>query len=108
MKRVLVFLFFLQAAAAQQGNQQQAAEDRGHASRHQARAFLPAPLEYDRQGVGRGAQEAPQELLAQSVHDIDAGFDPAHPDPPEAFKLPASPGRSNVPPRGDPAVAPAK
>jgi lysophospholipase L1-like esterase len=28
-------------------------------------------------------------------------FDPAHPDPPEKFAVPASPGRSNVPPRGN-------
>jgi len=28
-------------------------------------------------------------------------FDPAHPDSPEAFSVPASPGRSNVAPRGN-------
>jgi len=28
-------------------------------------------------------------------------FDPAHPDPPEAFDLPLSPGRQNIPPRGN-------
>ena len=28
-------------------------------------------------------------------------FDPAHPDPPEAFDVPASPRRSNLPPRGN-------
>jgi len=28
-------------------------------------------------------------------------FDPAHPDPPEKFDVPASPGRSNVSPRGN-------
>jgi hypothetical protein len=28
-------------------------------------------------------------------------FDPGHPDAPEAFDVPASPGRSNVPPRGN-------
>ena len=28
-------------------------------------------------------------------------FDPAHPDPPESFDLPLSPGRQNIPPRGN-------
>jgi lysophospholipase L1-like esterase len=38
--------------------------------------------------------------LTNYIVDDYKTFDPAHPDPPEAFKLPASPGRSNVPPRG--------
>jgi lysophospholipase L1-like esterase len=38
--------------------------------------------------------------LAKYIVDDYKTFDPAHPDPPEAFKLAASPGRSNVPPRG--------
>jgi len=38
--------------------------------------------------------------LAKFIVDDYKTFDPAHPDPPEAFKLPVSPGRSNVPPRG--------
>jgi lysophospholipase L1-like esterase len=46
--------------------------------------------------------------LAKYIVDDYQTFDPAHPDRPEAFKLPASPGRSNVPPRGDSGVAPAK
>ncbi|MGA9627516.1 MAG: rhamnogalacturonan acetylesterase [Bryobacteraceae bacterium] len=46
--------------------------------------------------------------LAKYIVDDYQPFDPARPDPPEAFKLPVDPGRSNVPPRGDPAVAPAR
>jgi lysophospholipase L1-like esterase len=38
--------------------------------------------------------------LAKYIVDDYKTFDPAHPDPPEAFQLPADPGRSNVPPRG--------
>ena len=38
--------------------------------------------------------------LARYIVDDYQPFDPAHPDPPEAFKLPLSPGRSTVPPRG--------
>jgi hypothetical protein len=90
-----------QAAAAQQGNQEQAAENRGHASRHQARAFLPATLEHDGQGVGRGAQKAPQELLAEHVQDIDAGLDPANADLDvpargQVRKRPSSPGKAKA------------
>jgi len=36
----------------------------------------------------------------QYIVDDYQTFDPAHPDSPEAFKLPVSPGRSNVAPRG--------
>ncbi len=39
--------------------------------------------------------------LARFIADDFAGFDPTHPDSPEAFALPASPLRSNVPPRGN-------
>ena len=46
--------------------------------------------------------------LAKYIVDDYQPFDPAHPDAPEAFKLPVDPGRSNVPPRGDSARPPAK
>ena len=39
--------------------------------------------------------------LARYIVEDYRPFDPAHPDPPEAFDVPASPGRSNVPPRGN-------
>jgi lysophospholipase L1-like esterase len=39
--------------------------------------------------------------LARYIVEDYKPFDPAHPDPPEAFDVPASPGRSNVPPRGN-------
>jgi lysophospholipase L1-like esterase len=39
--------------------------------------------------------------LAQDIVPDFKGFDPAHPDAPESFTLPASPRRSNVAPRGN-------
>ncbi len=39
--------------------------------------------------------------LARRLLEDYKPFDPAHPDPPEAFDVPASPGRSNVAPRGN-------
>jgi len=39
--------------------------------------------------------------LARFIVDDFKPFDPAHPDPPEGFAVPASPGRSNIPPRGN-------
>jgi lysophospholipase L1-like esterase len=39
--------------------------------------------------------------LAKFIVDDYKPFDPAHPDSPDAFDVPASPGRSNVPPRGN-------
>ena len=39
--------------------------------------------------------------LANLISGDFAGFDPAHPDAPETFALPASPMRSNVAPRGN-------
>ena len=39
--------------------------------------------------------------LAQFITDDFKGFDPAHPDAPESFALPASPLRSRVPPHGN-------
>ncbi len=39
--------------------------------------------------------------LAQFIADDFKGFDPAHPDAPETFALPASPLHSNVAPRGN-------
>ncbi len=39
--------------------------------------------------------------LANSIVEDFSGFDPAHPDSPESFDLPASPVRSNVTPRGN-------
>jgi lysophospholipase L1-like esterase len=39
--------------------------------------------------------------LAQSIAADFTGFDPAHPDSPENFALPASPMRSNLTPRGN-------
>jgi lysophospholipase L1-like esterase len=39
--------------------------------------------------------------LAKWIAPDYAGFDPAKPDPPETFALPASPQRSNVTPRGN-------
>jgi len=39
--------------------------------------------------------------LAKFIVDDYQPFDPAHPDSPEAFDVPASPGRSNVPRRGN-------
>ena len=40
------------------------------------------------------------DLARHIVADYKA-FDPAHPDSPETFNVPASPGRSNLPPRGN-------
>lgn len=39
--------------------------------------------------------------LARYILEDYKPFDPAHPDPPEAFDVPASPGRSSVAPRGN-------
>ena len=39
--------------------------------------------------------------LAKFIADDFTGFDPAHPDPVEKFSLAASPGRTNVAPRGN-------
>jgi len=39
--------------------------------------------------------------LAKFITDDFAGFDPAHPDNVDQFALPASPGRTNVAPRGN-------
>jgi lysophospholipase L1-like esterase len=39
--------------------------------------------------------------LAKFIVDDYKPFDPAHPDSPEKYDVPASPGRSNVPPRGN-------
>ena len=39
--------------------------------------------------------------LAQSIAPDYTAFDPAKPDAPDAFALPASPQRSNVAPRGN-------
>jgi lysophospholipase L1-like esterase len=39
--------------------------------------------------------------LANSIVDDFKGFDPAHPDSPDSFDLPASPIHSNVAPRGN-------
>jgi lysophospholipase L1-like esterase len=39
--------------------------------------------------------------LARHIVEDYKTFDPAHPDPPEAFDVPASPGRSTVAPRGN-------
>jgi lysophospholipase L1-like esterase len=39
--------------------------------------------------------------LARSIVDDFKGFDPAHPESPETFVLPASPARSNLAPRGN-------
>ena len=39
--------------------------------------------------------------LADFIVEDFAGFDPAHPDAPESFHLPASPARSDVGPRGN-------
>jgi len=39
--------------------------------------------------------------LAPFIVDDFPGYDPAHPDDPEKFSLPASPGRTNVAPRGN-------
>jgi lysophospholipase L1-like esterase len=39
--------------------------------------------------------------LAQFIVDDFQGFDPAHPDAPERFAVPPSPGRSEVAPRGN-------
>jgi hypothetical protein len=49
--------------------------------------------------VVQGIRDAQLPLAAHIVDDF-AGFDPAKPDSPEAFALPASPQRSNVTPRG--------
>lgn len=39
--------------------------------------------------------------LAKSIVDDFGSFDPAHPDAPESFAVPASPGRATQPPRGN-------
>jgi len=39
--------------------------------------------------------------LARYIVDDYQPFDPAHPDPPEAFGVPASPARQSAPPRGN-------
>jgi lysophospholipase L1-like esterase len=50
--------------------------------------------------IVRGIRDA-RLPLARFIADDFADFDPAHPDSPEAFALPASPLRSNVAPRGN-------
>jgi len=50
--------------------------------------------------VVQGIRDA-QLPLATAIADDFKGFDPAHPDAPEAFVLPASPLHSNVAPRGN-------
>ena len=50
--------------------------------------------------IVQGIRDA-QLPLAKSIADDFMGFDPAHPDAPETFALPASPGRSTVAPRGN-------
>ena len=50
--------------------------------------------------VIQGIRDA-QLPLAGSIADDFTGFDPAHPDSPDTFALPASPQRSNVTPRGN-------
>jgi len=57
--------------------------------------------------IVEGIKDSRLDLAKYIVEDYQP-FDPAHPDPPEAFKLPVDPGRSNVPPRGDPPPPPAK
>jgi lysophospholipase L1-like esterase len=51
-------------------------------------------------GVAQGIRDAGLPLSAALAPDFK-GFDPAHPDAPESFTLPASPFRSNVAPRGN-------
>jgi lysophospholipase L1-like esterase len=50
--------------------------------------------------IVQGIREAKLPLADFMVEDF-AGFDPAHPDAPESFHLPASPARSDVAPRGN-------
>jgi lysophospholipase L1-like esterase len=50
--------------------------------------------------VTQGIRDATLPLARFIAADF-AGFDPAHPDAPDSFALPASPGRSTVPPRGN-------
>jgi hypothetical protein len=50
--------------------------------------------------VVQGIRDA-QLPLASAIADDFQGFDPAQPDAPEAFALPASPQRSAVSPRGN-------
>ena len=39
--------------------------------------------------------------MTVATEDDYQPFDPAHPDPPEKFDVPASPGRTNAAPRGN-------
>ena len=48
----------------------------------------------------QGIRDAQLPLAAAIASDF-TGFDPAHPDAPESFVLPASPQRSDVVPRGN-------
>jgi len=50
--------------------------------------------------VVKGIRDAKLDLVKYLVDD-GAAFDPAHPDPPDAWNLPASPRFSNRPPRGN-------
>lgn len=65
------------------------------------------PTHHDNYGAYELAQCVVQGIrdarlpLAQDITPDFAGFDPAHPDPVEAFSLPASPRRSQVAPRGN-------
>ncbi len=52
------------------------------------------------QGVVEGIRANQLDLARYIVADYKP-FDPAHPDPPEKFDVAASPGRSNVAPRGN-------
>jgi lysophospholipase L1-like esterase len=50
--------------------------------------------------IVEGIRENKLDLARHIVADYKP-FDPGHPDAPEAFDVPASPGRSNAPPRGN-------
>lgn len=50
--------------------------------------------------IVEGVRANKLELAKHIVADYKT-FDPAHPDPPESFNVPASPGRANVAPRGN-------
>jgi lysophospholipase L1-like esterase len=50
--------------------------------------------------VVQGIRDARLPLATQIADDF-SGYDPSHPDSPESFDLPPSPGVSDVPPRGN-------
>jgi hypothetical protein len=51
-------------------------------------------------GVIQGIRNA-RLPLADAITEDFVAFDPAHPDSPDSFVLPASPARSDIPPRGN-------